>query len=215
MARKKIEKAHWTPDETLRPLTYHMNEDDDHLNRERVTLTLDDAGLRKLQHEIVAVREALAPLRDQLDQIKRQMKEKQGREQLLVEAMVAGTLTEWREVYAYANDAEQIVFLYDAHTKELLGERVLSHHERQMEFDYGPTKVREFDPENPECPSGRWHDFVRNEELDEDGKQAYVCDNGCGRLMWDPEKNEGLFYEEDDEADDDQESDDDAAGDDE
>lgn len=195
MARKKIEKAHWTPDETLRPLTGNDDDDDQHLRRERVVLTLDDAGLRKMQHEIVALREALAPLRNQADEIKRQMKEKQDREKSLLEAMVSGTLTEWREVYAYANDAEQTVLLYDPSDKTLLATRELWHSERQMEFDYGPTKVRDFDPENPQCPAIRWHQLERAEAKDEDGKQAWECEDGCGVLMFDAEAGVGLFYE--------------------
>lgn len=196
MARKKVEKAHWTPNESLRPLAGHEDEDDQHLRRERVELTLDDAGLRKMQHEIVAVREALAPLRNQAEQIKRQMKEKQDREKALLEAMVSGTLTEWREVYAYADDAEQTVHLYDPADKTLIATRELGHHERQMEFDYGPTKVPDFDPEDPECPIVGWHQLQRNDSKDADGKQAWECENGCGVLMVDAESGVGLFYED-------------------
>ena len=212
MARKKVEKAHWTPDEKLRPLMGREDDDDQHLKRERVVLTLDDAGLRKMQHEIVAVREELAPLKNQAEALKRQMKEKQDREKALMEAMVAGTLTEWRQVYAYANDAEQLVQLYDPIEKTLIATRALAHYERQMEFDYGPTKVRGFDPEAPKCPENSWDTIARCEDRDEDGKQAWLCEDCGGVLMLDPASGEGLFYEgdESDEADDDdQESGDD------
>lgn len=215
MARKKIAKAHWTPDESLRPLTGHESEDDEHLRRERVVRVLDDAGLRQVQHEIVTTREQLKTLRTQLDALKFEMKEPATREKLLLEAMVSGTLEEWREVYAYANDAEQTVEQYDPATKQLLATRLLAHYERQMEFDYGPDRV-EFDPEDSRCPEDRcWGSVERDEAQDEDGREAYVCGDCKGRLMFDAGSGTGMFYpgpQEDDADDTDEQGDEDADG---
>jgi hypothetical protein len=136
MARKKVEKAHWTPDEKLRPLTGWQHDDDKHLIRERVAMTLDDAGLRRLQHEAAAVREKLAEARGKMDALKREMKPNADRERALIEAMVSGTLDEWREVYAYADEEAGVVYQYDPITKELLATRELETYERQRELDY-------------------------------------------------------------------------------
>lgn len=136
MARKKIEKAHWTPDDSLRALTGYQSDEDRHLRRERVVIELDDAGLRKLQHEATAVREKLAESRTKLAELKAAMKPLTDRERIIIEAMLSGTLDEYRDVYEYADEKAGLVYQYDPETKQKLGERELEAWERQHELDY-------------------------------------------------------------------------------
>lgn len=140
MARKKVEKAHWMPEQepgtTLRPLTGHRDPMDKHIRRNRVVIELDDAGLRKLQHEAAAVRVKLADARKKLAELKAAMKEPADRERQLLDAMVSGVLEEHRDLYEYADDAAGVVHQYDPATKEKIAEREIEPWEMQDEMDF-------------------------------------------------------------------------------
>jgi hypothetical protein len=147
MARKKIEKAHWTPNEKLRPLTGYDSDDDDHIRRERVTRTLDDAGLRKLQHEASEVRVSIAEAKREMEKAKAALRPLLDRERTLLDALVSGTLNEFRHVYAYADDEAQTVHLYDPETKAFLSTREIASWEMQQDMELDADESQESDDE--------------------------------------------------------------------
>jgi uncharacterized membrane-anchored protein YhcB (DUF1043 family) len=139
MARKKVEKAHWMPEAeagvTLRPLTGYRNDDDKHIRREEVAQVLSDADLRRVQHQVVAVRTTLAEKKAQIDALKNEMRPHLKDEADLMNALVTGTLTAYRDVYEYADDTAGVIHQYDPETKQLLATREMENWERQEEMD--------------------------------------------------------------------------------
>lgn len=148
MGRKKVEKAHWTPDTTLRPLMGHRDPMDKHIRRESVALTLSDSDMRRVQHEAAQVRVTLGDMKGQIATLKNEMRPHADREALLLGALVSGTLEEYRDVYEYADDAAGTVLQYDPETKQLLATRPMESWERQDEMDFDGDQGSEHDAED-------------------------------------------------------------------
>ena len=147
MARKKIEKAHWTPDESLRALTGWQSDEDKHLRRCDVDIVLDDAAMHETRKQVTEVRASIATARHAVEEANRELKKYTSREETLVNALVSGVLTEVRDVYEYADDEAGVVHQYDPETKQKLAERPMDSWERQHEMDFDADDESDDDAE--------------------------------------------------------------------
>ena len=121
--------------------------EDDQTSNEHVELPVSDAMLRQMADELKGLKVTLDEKKAELAKVKDTMREPESRYRELLEAISTGKLSEWRDVYRFADDEANTVALYDKDTLELIATREISSWERQQDMEFEDQDEDESDDE--------------------------------------------------------------------